>query len=80
VSAHDLCRMTMTGMRADANKLGVKIPKGLRCESAFREDFYIYDRRARCVWEGAACCKWEARTLYFERLIREATCESPPRS
>jgi hypothetical protein len=72
VSDHDLCRMTMVGLRSDTRRLGVKVPKGLRCESAFREDFYIYDRLARCVWEGSACCKWDARASYLTRLLDEA--------
>jgi len=77
VSDHDLCRMSMSGLRADAKKAGIRIPKGLRCESAWREDFYIYDRRARCVWEGAACCKWEARARYIESLLVASDKEKP---
>jgi len=57
--------------RQGAKEEGVSIPKGLRTESCFDDYFYVY-ARGRLVWEGGACCKWDARASYIDKLLREA--------
>ena len=68
------CKSLLKNMRHEAKKRKVKIPKGLNTTySAMGSNryYFIQCNNGVWLWEGQACCSFEARAKAIESLLDE---------
>jgi hypothetical protein len=76
MSAHDLCRNFLVATRHTARAWGSRTDQGFGVtHTTDRRYWFVQDSGGSTVYEGNACCAWDARS---RALLEDPEANGPP--